>query len=171
MEWFTSDPHFGHANIIIHCNRPFRDINSMDAQLIMNWNGVVDHEDTVYVLGDFTLKHSARMYFSQLKGKIFIVPGCHDYWLDHNTTGLYSLSEHPITILPPLYNLRLNGYTAVLCHYALRVWYKSHYGSYQLHGHSHGRLPPVGRQYDVGVDHNEFYPITFESIRDKIGRH
>ena len=29
----------------------------------------------------------------------------------------------------------------VLCHYAMRVWQKSHYGAWMLYGHSHGTLP------------------------------
>ncbi|KKL16922.1 hypothetical protein LCGC14_2490690, partial [marine sediment metagenome] len=48
----------------------------------------------------------------------------------------------------------------VVCHYAMRRWERSHYGSWQLYGHSHGRLEPIGLQHDVGVDNNNFYPVS-----------
>jgi len=34
-----------------------------------------------------------------------------------------------------------------------------------LHGHSHGGLNPIGKQYDIGVDNNNFYPISYEQLR------
>lgn len=46
----------------------------------------------------------------------------------------------------------------------MRVWHRSHFNSWQLYGHSHGKLDPVGKQWDVGVDNNGFYPLSFEDI-------
>lgn len=45
--WFTSDPHFGHANIIKYSRRPFASPVDMDAHLIKNWNAVVKPDDVV----------------------------------------------------------------------------------------------------------------------------
>ena len=60
MTYFTSDLHFGHSNIIKLCNRPFADVESMDAALIENWNKKVKKNDTVYVLGDIVWDKKAR---------------------------------------------------------------------------------------------------------------
>ena len=38
MIYFTGDQHFGHANIIKHCNRPFSSIDEMDKSLLEKWN-------------------------------------------------------------------------------------------------------------------------------------
>ena len=56
----------------------------------------------------------------------------------------------------------------VLCHYALRVWDKSHYGTWALYGHSHGTLPdnPHARAIDVGVDCHDFAPVSYERVRE-----
>ncbi len=52
-----------------------------------------------------------------------------------------------------------------LCHYAMRVWHKSHFNSWQLYGHSHGKLNPIGKQYDVGADSNNLSPVSFEMLK------
>ena len=39
--FFTGCTHFGHANIIKLCNRPFHDVEEMNERLITNWNHVV----------------------------------------------------------------------------------------------------------------------------------
>ena len=53
----------------------------------------------------------------------------------------------------------------------MRVWNKSHYGSWELYGHSHGTLEPIGKQLDVGVDTNNFYPYSFEDIKKRLDRY
>ena len=78
--FFTSDTHFGHANIINLCNRPFKDVNHMNDMLVENWNSVVTDDDTVFHLGDFALGGSAvwSNVLSRLKGKIYLILGNHD---------------------------------------------------------------------------------------------
>ena len=49
----------------------------------------------------------------------------------------------------------------------MRVWNKSHYGSWNLYGHSHGSLPddPHARAIDVGVDCHNFAPVSFDEVK------
>jgi len=57
MIYFTADHHFGHANIIRHCSRPFSSVAEMDASLLENWNSCVGQNDTVYILGDLFFRN------------------------------------------------------------------------------------------------------------------
>jgi calcineurin-like phosphoesterase family protein len=60
----------------------------------------------------------------------------------------------------------------VLCHYPFRTWRDMRKGSINLHGHSHGRLKPLPRQFDVGVDVWDFRPVSLLDIpaRKAVGR-
>ena len=49
MNFFASDLHFGHENVIPLCNRPFSSIDEMDEYLIQEWNKVVHRNDQVYL--------------------------------------------------------------------------------------------------------------------------
>ena len=80
--FFTSDPHYGHRNIIKFCNRPYNDTKEMEQALIKNWNDVVSNNDIVFILGDivwFEGRNNTKRILDQLKGKeIHIIPGNHD---------------------------------------------------------------------------------------------
>jgi calcineurin-like phosphoesterase family protein len=52
----------------------------------------------------------------------------------------------------------------VLCHYAFRTWNGIGRGALNLHGHSHGQLKPIPKQYDVGVDAQGFAPVSLAEI-------
>ena len=65
--WFTSDTHFDHKNIIKYCNRPFKDIDEMNAELERRWNAVVAPGDRVFHLGDFA--------FTARRSRILELPG------------------------------------------------------------------------------------------------
>lgn len=78
--WITSDLHFWHANIIKFCNRPFATVEEMNEVLISNWNAVVQPEDTVYVVGDFSMAfRPVELYTKRLNGKKILVAGNHDF--------------------------------------------------------------------------------------------
>src|SRR5258708_12137402 len=79
--YFTSDTHFGHANIIRYCDRPFATVEEMDEAMIANWNAVVGRGDDVWHLGDFGWSRDAtriRSIFHQLNGRKRLVIGNHD---------------------------------------------------------------------------------------------
>ncbi|RVA66679.1 metallophosphoesterase, partial [Mesorhizobium sp. M7A.F.Ca.CA.001.08.2.1] len=61
--------------------------------------------------------------------------------------------------------LTVEGSFLVLCHYPFRTWNQIGKKSINLHGHSHGRLKPMTRQHDVGVDAWDFRPVTFAAIQ------
>ena len=151
MWFFTADEHYGHANIIRFCNRPFGDVDAMDAELIARHNSVVGSEDVVVHAGDFTLqrKSRAKEYIKELNGEHIFVRGSHDRWLKSGCE---------------IWEQEIAGQYVVVCHYAMRVWSRSHHNSWQLYGHSHGMLPPIGKQWDVGVDNNEFFPVSYDQI-------
>ena len=154
--FFTADTHFGHKNILLHCKRPFKDVEQMDRTLIRNWNDLVSVNDVVYHLGDFAWKNM-KAYRSQLFGEIHLIKGSHDKdkgCLEKCFASVSDIKE--ITIEKDL---------VVLCHYAMRTWRASHYNSIQLYAHSHGRLKPEGKQWDVGVDNNNFRPISWEEVK------
>ena len=56
MIWFTSDTHFGHANVLDFCERPWDTIEAMNDALVDAINECVAPTDTLYHLGDFSFK-------------------------------------------------------------------------------------------------------------------
>jgi len=162
MIWFTADFHLSHRNIIKYCNRPFRDVEDMDNIIIKNMISKIKSGDTLYFLGDLTFKVDlARKFFESFKNvKIYFLIGNHD------STKVIKLAEEYCESVSHLKNIQINNQSITLCHYAMRVWNKSHFNSWQLYGHSHGTLTPIGKQYDVGIDTNKFYPISFDELVD-----
>lgn len=161
--WFTSDTHYGHANVIEYSKRPYADVEEMDEALVMNWNNVVRPGDQVYHLGDFAFCDEGRAtrIAKRLMGQKFLVFGNHDKRLrrckEFLSQWIWARDLEGITV---------HGQRIVLCHYAMHVWNQSHRGAWQLHGHSHGSLPvdPTKLRMDVGVDPNGYYPLSFGGV-------
>lgn len=159
MFYFTADEHYGHwrnpeKNIIRYCNRPFGNIEEHDVEIIRRHNLVVQKDDVVVHVGDFcwaNTKDQASKYIKQLNGNHIFLKGCHDHWLPNSAKYMW--------------RKRIEGFLVVVCHYAMRTWACSHYNSWQLYAHSHGRLDSIGKQWDIGVDNNDFFPNSFEKIK------
>jgi calcineurin-like phosphoesterase family protein len=168
--WFTSDLHFGHANIIKYCNRPFSNVDEMDEALIRNWNSRVSYDDCVYVIGDFALSKPdcAVRVLNRLNGNKVLIEGNHDRGCLNSPEfraafrAVHKLFELD---LPAEKGVR-HGTKIVMCHYAMRVWNKSHHGAIHLYGHSHGSLPDdrTALSMDVGVDANSYAPVSLEEV-------
>ena len=132
-------------------------IAEMDAALIEGWNAVVGPEDEVWHLGDFARKASdVPALLERLAGAKHLVRGNNDPPGTSAAAGWASVQDYA--------ELELDGRLLVLCHYPFRSWNGQHRKSVNLHGHSHGKLKPMPRQYDVGVDARGFRPVTLAQL-------
>lgn len=160
MIWFTSDTHFDHEKILLYQKdtRPFPSVEDMNAALVANWNARVSPGDTVYHLGDFAFRNHA-LWESRLNGQIVLIEGSHD--------GMSAKDRKAFTWAGPLH-VRAGDPDIILCHYAMRTWPRSHYGTWHLFGHSHGHLPPYGKSFDVGVDAWSLMPVSMAEVRARM---
>jgi calcineurin-like phosphoesterase family protein len=158
--YFTSDTHFNHANIIKYSKRPFADVTEMNEALIDNWNAVVGKNDNVYHLGDVGFGDIFKIV-RRLNGNKFLIPGNHD---KKNLKSEF-FKKQWLSIEKEM-EISIDGQGLMLSHYAHRTWNKSHRGVYHLYGHSHGSLPddPNSLSFDVGVDCHNYFPISFEQV-------
>jgi calcineurin-like phosphoesterase family protein len=166
--FFTSDLHFGHANVIKYCNRPYATVDEMDDGLIKSWNSTVGKNDKVWILGDvfFCKAERAKEIMHQLHGEKHLILGNHDKMI-RNQAPVQKLFD---MIHPPLVKEHIDGVTVIMCHYPLLTWEKAHYGSFMLHGHAHGKIAfdPKFRRLDVGVDVHGYAPIAWQDIKRKL---
>jgi len=160
--FFISDMHLGHKNIIRLSNRPFGSVEEMDQIIIDNYNSMVKEGDTAYDLGDFCFKNP-KVYVDRFNVLPVRIKGSHDHDLKESTTPR-------MLVIRPENEFDQYGDPVVitLCHYAMRSWEISHYGSWHLYGHHHGLLAPHGLSFDVGVDCWDFYPVSLAQVREKM---
>jgi len=167
--YFTGDQHFGHANIIKHCNRPFDTVSEMDEYLLAEWNNRVTANDTVYILGDLFFRNavSAGDYLSKLHGKKHLIKGNHDKdWM--KKTDLESHFQSVSNML----EFSDGSHKITLCHYPLMTWNGIAKGSYHIHAHIHNNvdaayfqlLKSMPNALNSGVDINHFRPVTFAEL-------
>ena len=148
----------------------FSSVAAMDEHLIMEWNRTVPGTGIVYHLGDFAFAGSQRIadICGQLNGEIRLITGNHDNGLAAWVRESFFRSIDPYLEITVKRDSSDRGRKLVLCHYAFRTWNRGHYGTGNLHGHSHGNLPHIGKQLDVGVDDHrisrDLRPYTFEEI-------
>jgi calcineurin-like phosphoesterase family protein len=162
--FFTSDQHFGHAAARGFYRRPFASVAEMDQQMIDRWNSVVGSADEVWHLGDFAVRQSPERIghlLDVLHGRKHLVVGNNDDATVAGCAGWQSVQ--------PYAELTVDRRMLVLCHYPFRTWRDMGRGSINLHGHSHGRLKPLPRQYDVGVDVWDYRPVRLDQIAARIG--
>jgi len=173
MIWFQSDTHYNHQNILKYCQRPFASVEEMNEALIKNWNDRVGKLDTVYFLGDFCFARGnthdqaniARNFKRRLNGVIHFIKGNHDKPAALIYQEWASWHHHGLEV-------QIDGILVTLSHYCHLVWNASHRGSFHLHGHSHNTLKedPNALRFDVGVDANNFAPVSWDEVKKRMAK-
>lgn len=169
MIHFTSDEHIGHLNIIKFCKRPFLDLEYMHSELSHRHNMRVRDDDDVYHIGDMFWKtfgvENAIEYMKKLNGRHWYILGNHEELIEQSEdlrkcfAGIYVRHQ--------IYPEGAPKHGIVLDHYAGRVWHDSDKGNWQLYGHTHNELPEIDPllSMDVGVDANNFYPVSLDEVQ------
>ncbi len=155
--FFTADTHFGHGGALGLYRRPFPSVAAMDAALVAAWQATVRPEDEVWHLGDFALgRADPAALLAALPGTKHLLRGNNDPPATCALPGWASVRDYA--------EVEVEDRRLVLCHYALRTWNGIGRGALNLHGHSHGRLKPLPRQFDVGVDPRGFRPVRLQEL-------
>lgn len=183
--FFSSDQHFGHRNVLRFCGRPYGDEKEMAKALIDNWNSVVTNDDIVVSMGDFFWfndSHSIKKCIDKLNGKeIYLVLGNHD-----KRESFRRVTDERFHIVDGITHIFLRcddaerwyqkTFEIVCSHYPLMTWSHRDRGAINLFGHIHSgwlrscddydqNLPLWrGQQLDVGVDNQNFTPVSFEDV-------
>ena len=192
MLYFTSDTHYSHKNLVKGSSRwdntsrcrNFKSIKGHDDFIVNSINSLVGPEDTLYHLGDWSFGGIENIEIFRRRINcldVHLVLGNHDQHIEANSedfTHLFSSISH-------YKEISVGGNKIVLSHWPMKVWHKSHRGSWQLHGHCHDRLRPDEwwtkskpqerrRTMDIGMDTNDYKPWSFEvleKIMDKLVKH
>lgn len=175
MQFFTSDTHFFHKDLLGMSDfapRPFTSVEEMNQTIIDNWNARVNPGDTVYHLGDIALyfTHPASLsnqavgdVLSQLNGHLELIKGNHD----SRSLFKYLAANNPIDHGQAKYAFHDVG---VLIKYDHRQYYMTHYPMMlgivnqiiNLHGHIHHYAVPIKENLNVGVDTPEQRYLTHD---------
>tara|TARA_R110000824_G_scaffold12226_6_gene53541 strand:- start:7889 stop:8506 length:618 start_codon:yes stop_codon:yes gene_type:complete len=184
----SADPHFGHANIIGLCNRPFQTITEHDNTIVQRHNERVS-ENALYInLGDLGFRCSPWYISKKIRElnfkKMIVLLGNHDKPLRQavkkgmlddllndgslEVVGGRTAIEDQSLITAKM--MEIGNQRVIIGHYSYRSWPNAFRNSWHLFGHSHSNLDPYYRSFDVGVDTNDYYPYKWEEIVEKMAK-
>lgn len=130
--FYISDWHYGHKNILAYDNRPFKTIEEMNEALVARWNEAVSPGDRVFVLGDmfWCNEDCAAPILQSLNGEKVLVLGNHDTYKKQAFRSQFSrITEY--------LEAKDGGKNVVLCHYPIPCFKNHFHGWYHLYGHVH----------------------------------
>ena len=167
MYFVTSDHHFYHAKILEYENRPFKNVDEMNMELVCRWNSVVGPNDHVFHLGDFGLGkiEDLRYILALLNGRKTLIRGNHD-------RSANKMLEIGFDSVCTSWHQNIFGAAVFMIHdpsQASRIL-RWHY-DFVLYGHLHSKRDS---KYDnmegwvnCCVENSDYYPIPLEKIINK----
>ena len=141
MNYYISDLHLFHKNVTKEGRdfdgRPYDTIADMHADIMEKWNNKITNGDTVYILGDMSMrgtKEDLIAFVAQLKGHKVLICGNHD---DVSDLRYRQLFDEVCDYKEITDRIGKETVYLVLCHYPILMWKNQHYGWILLYGHTH----------------------------------
>lgn len=160
--YYISDLHLCHANVIRFDNRPFASLEEMHSEIIRRWNERVTNKDTVYILGDFCWAPESKWgeFLVQLKGRKVLIKGNHDVKQCSAQTKKYFLD------IADYKEVKDKGRRVILSHYPIPM-YRGAYnkGIYMLYGHVH-----TTRENDIMRELRYMLRTSWSKSGDNLGQ-
>ncbi len=141
--FYISDWHYGHKNIIAYDNRPFKTVEEMNNTMVKRWNNTVSDEDTVFVLGDmfWCSESDAVPVLESLKGTKVLICGNHDTYKKAEFRNRFAA-------IHDYREIEDEDRSVVLCHYPIPCFKNHFYGWYHLYGHVHNSFESNMMEHD-----------------------
>ena len=144
------------------------DLAYMNEKMVLEWNEIVNPEDTVYILGDvaFMSGSDAARIVNRLNGVKILIEGNHDRktLMDVNFRNAFAEVHKYLWIT-------YEGTQVVMFHYPIAEWDQMHRGSVHFHGHLHGNTSGMEkyRCRDMGMDATgKIVTLMEDAIRDAL---
>lgn len=170
-QFYTSDMHFNHENILRLCKRPFDNVMDMNNYIISAWNSVVTNNDMVYIVGDVAYRtdiESTVKILKGLKGKKVLIVGNHDK--KNLKSADFRQCFMDIKDILTIYDDSVQE-KVVLCHYPMVEWDGYFRGTYHVYGHIHSAvgnafkcMSQLDKALNAGVDVNYFRPVIMPEL-------
>ncbi len=167
--FFSGDQHHYHSNILYIENRPFSNVpfgkyGNHELGLIERHNEVVSPGDICYHVGDFAFLSNSKLpqiekILSRLNGRHVLILGNHDEGKPFNYVKYGFESVHTSLILPEDNRFILNHDPAASVVAKDCIW---------IVAHIHSLFRIQKNCINVGVDVNDYKPISFESIKKEM---
>lgn len=156
MNYFTSDTHFNHENILKFCRSAYPDTDTMNWDVVKVWNATVSPDDTVYHMGDYAFKtgqkkEATRDLTAKLNGTKHLMKGNHDNLKQIGDFPFASIEENTSFIT-------IQGVKFRMSHYPY-PW-----GQTEM---DKAERPWCKTDPDVNPDTGELYPLLCGHVHDK----
>lgn len=164
-QYFISDPHFGHYNIIKftdnegNVTRPFKTIEEMDDLIIENINKVVRVMDKLYILGDCVMNRRCLLTLDRINTKKrILIRGNHD---------IFKLKDY----LPYFKDIRaykvMPKHDIIFSHIPIHSCQLEGRFNFNIHGHMHHKKIDDPRYFNICPEQIGYEPIDLETILEE----
>lgn len=167
-QFFISDTHFGHSNILKFTDKEgklirgaiFSSIEEHDNTIIENINRKVRIQDKLYILGDVIFNKKLLSILDRINTKKkILIKGNHD---------LFQLKDY-LSYFKDIRSYKTIPEEGIIfSHIPIHVGELQGRWKINCHGHLHQNVLEDKRYINLCAEHTNYAPVEFEEIKEKI---